>query len=77
MTTIHKFISVGDWEGLYVDGGLVKENHQGRVDVVDYIEEGMEIEKVVSTRVNLPEGDHSYPSDLQDVIEDDRYDYNE
>jgi hypothetical protein len=77
MTTIHSFKSVGDWEGLYIDGELVKENHIGRVDVLSYLEEGMEIETVVSTRVNLPEGRTSYPTSLDEVIEDDGFDYEE
>lgn len=75
MTDLHYFKSVGDWEVLYVDGEAVKQNHQGRVDKFSYLEEGMELETVVSARVNLPEDDYSYPATLEEVIEDDRYDF--
>lgn len=75
MTTIHRFHSVGDWEALYIDGTVVKQNHIGRIDVLDYIEEGMEIEKAVSCRVNLPEERHSYPNRLKTIIESEEFDY--
>jgi hypothetical protein len=75
MKKIHKFWSTGDWEGLFIDGDLVKQNHQGRVDVLSYLEEGMEIETVVSQRVNLPEGDYSYPTTIGEIIENEAYDY--
>jgi len=73
--TLHKFQSVGDWEVLYVNGESVKQNHQGRVAVLDYIDEGMEIDVAVSKQVNLPEGKHRYPDQLTEVIEDERYDF--
>lgn len=77
MTTVHKFKSTGDWEVLYIDGDAVKQNHIGRVDVLDYLEPGMELETIVSRRVNLPEDDYRYPEQLDDVIDDERYDYSE
>jgi len=77
MTIVAKFWSVGDWEVLYVDGEAVKQNHQGRIDVLDYLEDGMVIDKTISTRVNLPEGERCYPSNIEDVIADDRYDFDQ
>jgi len=75
MTTVHKFYSVGDWEAVFIDGERVASNHQGRVSVLDYIEEGMEIEEAVETRVNLPEDDYEYPKTIEEIINDERYDY--
>lgn len=76
MTTIHKFHSVGDWEALFINGESVKQNHIGRIDVLQYIKPGMKIEKVVSQRVNLPEGDTRYPPSIDEVVERDDYDFN-
>jgi hypothetical protein len=73
---VAKFKSVGDWEVLYVDGESVKQNHIGRVDVLPYLE-GLTIESATSTRVNLPDGETHYPSTLEEVLEDDRYDITE
>lgn len=75
MTTIAKFWSVGDWEALYIDGEAVKQNHQRRVDVLSHIDEGSTIDAVVSRRLNLPEDDFRYPSTLEEMDKDDRYDF--
>lgn len=75
MVTIDKFDSVGDWEAIYIDGETVCQNHLGQCSVLSSLEEGMTIEKVVSTRVNLPDGERRYPSNLEDVIQDERYDF--
>jgi len=74
---VAKFESVGDWEGLYVDDDLVKENHIGRVDVLSHLEPGMVIESATDMQVNLPEDEYSYPSTLDAVLEDGRYDVTE
>lgn len=74
---VAKFESVGDWEGLYVDGELVKENHIGRVDVLSHLESGMTIASATDMQVNLPEDEYSYPNTLDAVLEDDRYDVTE
>jgi hypothetical protein len=74
---VARFESVGDWEVLYVDGESVKQNHIGRVDVLSYLEPGMTIQSATEARVNLPEGETRYPSDLDEVLEDDRYDITE
>jgi hypothetical protein len=71
---VYKFESVGDWEGLYVDGELVEENHQGRVDVLRYIG-GKNIGTAKFMCVNLPENVSRYPSTLQEVSDDDRFDF--
>jgi len=74
MVDVHKFESVGDWEVLYVDGESVKQNHIGRVDVLDYLED-TKVDKVVTTRVNLPEGEHRFPDTLDEVIEREDFDF--
>jgi len=74
MVHVAKFESVGDWEGLYIDGELVKENHIGRVNVLGYLE-GVHVESVDTGQVNLPEGVYEYPTTLEEVIEDERFDY--
>lgn len=73
---VAKFWSVGDWEGVYVDGELVEQNHQGRTEVADHIE-GLTIETALCRRLNLPEDDYRYPTDFDDLLEDDRYDITE
>jgi len=75
MVDVHKFESVGDWEVLYVDGESVKQNHIGRVDVVSYLED-TKVDDVVSTRVNLPQGETRFPDTLEEVIERDDFDFN-
>jgi hypothetical protein len=74
MVHVAKFESVGDWEGLYVDGELVGENHIGRVDVLSHLE-GVCVDPANTGQVNLPEGVYSYPETLEEVIEDERFDY--
>lgn len=71
---VYKFRSIGNWEGLYVDGELVKENHLDRIDVLKYIE-GKNIGTAKSMRVNLPEDTYSYPSTLQEVSDNDQFDF--
>jgi len=75
VVSIVKLHSVGDWEGLFIGGELVNENHQGRVDVISYLEEGMTLGDVVVERANLPEEQTRYPTNLSEIIESDEFDF--
>lgn len=74
MTTVVKLESVGDWEALFVGGECVKQNHIGRISVCDYIS-GVDVTEAAHLRVNLPEDDHHYPDTLEEIVDDDRYEF--